>query len=289
MHFLFFYFLCSRWLSLHKCVTRLLDNWELLTKFFEDEAKKNKPKKRKATANLDLGPVKKRIIEKKSVPKGKPNTTTTSGGSKPKTSATTPTTSAISAKPTTSTSVTTTISSGSSKSMTSTTSSSTLPALSTSTGSAKPTTGTSSSTTSPGSSKLKITTTSSSTMSVASSTFKTQTNEFDLSGHLFRQEQIGQQYMKLKQQRKSGEQVKTKKPGLVPATTKKKPASTNNQDKEATKGPEPQKHKSELIYEQFKNPNAKLYALFLKTTMPFFEQPNQVGASCVMIHYYISY
>ena len=115
-----------------------------------------------------------------------------------------------------------------------------------------------------------------------------QTKQFDLSGHLFRQDKIAQHMMskkkKLKQQLQSSGQV-TVKPGQVHVglKTKNKPTSTNNQDKEASKVPEPPKHKSELIYEQLKNPNAKLYALFLKTTMPFFEIPNQVGASLLMV------
>ncbi len=50
--------------------------------FFENEVK-NHPKKRKVSTDLGLGPVKKRIIKKKTLPKNKPKSSSSSRSSSP--------------------------------------------------------------------------------------------------------------------------------------------------------------------------------------------------------------
>ena len=96
--------------------------------------------------------------------------------------------------------------------------------------------------------------------------------QFDLGASFFGRGQY--KIPKKKQQETSHLKAKTKS-SLV-----ERPDSTKKVN--AQKDPLPQQHKSEVIYQQLNDPNYKLYALFLKTSMPFFDNPNQVGAHCII-------
>lgn len=96
--------------------------------------------------------------------------------------------------------------------------------------------------------------------------------QFDVAGHIFRQEAIAKLQMAKKKVMKQSESylqqtkvTSTKVPG-----SKKKCGDSPN-----AKSWKPLQ-KSELIYNKLSSPDYKLYALFLKSVIPFFEQLNQV-------------
>ena len=276
-----FCILICRWLSLGKAVNRLLEFWDPLLEFFKDESDaQQKGGKRKVSPNSSLPVAKKSKVSSSSgcnmntamKRKGPPNSNppaakktkhfpSSSGSSVLNTTRNVPPNSNPAGKkgkviPSTS---------GSSVLNTGTAMKRKVPPNSTPPAAKKEkvTPSISGNTVNTEKSKRPIASTSSSSTSVVPASAanpeqkkKSSTKEFDINKYFFNQQELSRKKTAV---RKSGKTTSTCKVSTPPEPT------------------EQNVHKFTLIYQRLNDPNCRLYALFLKSSLPIFDHSNEVG------------